>query len=98
MRDIWSLHEIRAEEGCTPVWAAGLIPSQHGRMFLVVGDDGFVGAFLHEPLPGGVVHGVRMAENGMAWHLIDATNLESALLGVRDAFRDERLDVLVRLN
>jgi len=98
MRDQWSLHELKAEPGSTPIWGAGITPGQPGRLFLVVGNDGFVGAFLHEPAPGGEVHGLRMVESGQQWQPFDATNLESALLGIRDAFRDERLDSLARMN
>jgi hypothetical protein len=67
------------------------------RACLVVGDDGHVGALLWEPHKGGSVEGVRFPEGRDAVSC-DATSLDAAFCGVRDAFQVDRLDASTRLN
>lgn len=96
-RTTWRLHELVANSDGTPMWAAGQ-NGTHGRHFLMVGDDGFTAAYLHESIPGGPVAGYRALENGQFGAPFRATSLESAFHGIRDAFRSENLDRLVKLN
>lgn len=76
------------------------------RTILVIGDDGYVGAMLWESVSrGGEVSGFRFPQSQEP-QPCDATSLDDALLGIRNAFRLDEvaampqsgLDAVVRMN
>jgi hypothetical protein len=67
------------------------------RHCAVTDNEHYIGAVFWESIRGGPVQGWRYPENHPAV-MFQASSVESALVGIRDAFQVDHLDRTVRLN
>lgn len=80
-------------------WRLGVLGiDQDGRSrYVVVDNEGVVGALFSEVAVGGEVVGLRFAEDGVPVSM-DASSAWAGLVGVKEAFRADARDRSARVN